>query len=176
MQKKGLIQVYTGDGKGKTTAAVGLAIRARGHNLKVCYLSFHKNPEKWGYAEQKILKKIGVNVFPLVKKHPFCDKKVSFESIRDECLEALEFIKKIFKEKKYDILILDEINISVRDGFLKEEELLDILKNKPESLEIIITGRDAPKKILELADLISEVRKIKHPYDRGIKARKGIEF
>ncbi|MEO0260967.1 MAG: cob(I)yrinic acid a,c-diamide adenosyltransferase, partial [candidate division WOR-3 bacterium] len=86
------------------------------------------------------------------------------------------FVEKIFNENKYDIIILDEINISVRDGFLKEEEILSLLDKKPYGIELILTGRGATEKMIEKADLVSEVKKIKHPYDKGIFARKGIEF
>lgn len=176
MKAKGLIQIYTGDGKGKTTAAVGLACRARGQGLKVCYIYFHKDPEKWGCGELKVLEKLGVTVKGFAKKHPHFNKKVTPKDVRKEYLEGLKFIKKVYKENKYDILILDEINISLRDGFLKEEEALDILNFKPEKLELILTGRGATKKIIKKADLASEIKKIKHPYDSGMKGRKGIEY
>lgn len=176
MKKKGLIQVYTGSGKGKTTAAVGLALRARAHNLNVCYIYFHKDPEKLGYSEHKILKQLGVEVKGFAKEHPHFFKNIDKNYIRKECLKALEFIKKIYKENKYDILILDEINISLRDGFLEEDEVLDVLNSKPENLELVLTGRNASKKIIERADLVSEIKKLKHPYDSGIYGRKGIEY
>jgi len=170
-----LIEVYTGDGKGKTSAVIGLVCRAKGHNLKVCYIYFHKNPEKWGYGEFKILKKIGVDVFGFAKEHPHFEK-VEKEKLREECLKGIEFIKKIYKEKNYDIVVCDEILISLRDGFLKEEEIIEIMEEKPENIELILTGRYITEKIIEKADLVSEIKKIKHPYDKGIKARKGIEF
>ena len=176
MKTKGLIQVYTGDGKGKTTAAVGLACRARGQGLKVCYVYFHKDPEKWGYGELKILEKLGVTVKGFAKKHPHFYKKVTPKDVRKKCLEGLKFVKKVYEENEYDILILDEIIISLRDGFLKEKEILDALSSKPEKLELILTGRDATKKIIKKADLVSEIKKIKHPYDSGMKGRKGIEY
>jgi cob(I)alamin adenosyltransferase len=173
--EKGLIEVYTGDGKGKTTAVIGLACRATGHNLKVCYIYFHKNPERWGYGEFKILEKIGVDIFGFAKEHPHFDK-VEKEKLREECLKGIEFIKKIYKEKKYDVIICDEILISLRDGFLNEEEIIKIMEEKPENIELVLTGRYITKKIIEKADLVSEIKKIKHPYDKGIKSRKGIEF
>jgi len=173
--EKGLIEVYTGDGKGKTTAVIGLACRAIGHNLKVCYIYFHKNPERWGYGEFKILKKIGVDVFGFAKEHPHFDK-VEKEKLREECLKGIEFIKKIYEEKKYDVIICDEILISLRDGFLEEEEIIKIMEEKPENVELVLTGRYITEKIIEKADLVSEIKKIKHPYDKGIKSRKGIEF
>lgn len=173
--ERGLIEVYTGDGKGKTSAVIGIVCRAKGHNLKVCYIYFHKNPEKWGYGEFKILKKIGVDVFGFAKEHPHFEK-VEKEKLREECLKGIEFIKKIYKEKNYDIVVCDEILISLRDGFLKEEEIIEIMEEKPENIELILTGRYITEKIIEKADLVSEIKKIKHPYDKGIKARKGIEF
>ena len=176
MTRKGLIQVYTGDGKGKTTATLGLAVRARGHNLKVCYIYFHKGPDRWEYGEHDTLQKLGVDIFGFAKKHPHFFKNIDHAKIRKECLRALEFVKKIYQENKYDILILDEINISVRDGFLKEEEVLGILDSKPKHLELIFTGRGVTKKIIEKADLVSEIKKIKHPYDVGVKRRRGIEY
>ncbi|MDP2754418.1 MAG: cob(I)yrinic acid a,c-diamide adenosyltransferase [Nitrospirota bacterium] len=176
MRRKGFIQIYTGDGKGKTTAAVGLAVRARGHDLKVCYVYFHKDPEKWEYGEHRVLEKLGVDVFGFAKKHPHFYKNIDPDDIRKECLIGIEFIKKIYQEKKYHILILDEINISLRDGFLKEEEVFEILDSKPEDLELILTVRGAPEKIIKMADLVSEIKNIKHPFDKGIKGREGIEY
>jgi cob(I)alamin adenosyltransferase len=146
--EKGLIEVYTGDGKGKTTAVIGLACRATGHNLKVCYIYFHKNPEKWGYGEFKILEKIGVDIFGFAKEHPHFDK-VEKEKLREECLKGIEFIKKIYKEKKYDVIICDEILISLRDGFLNEEEIIKIMEEKPENIELVLTGRYITEKIIE---------------------------
>jgi len=176
MQRKGLIQVYTGEGKGKTTAAIGLACRACGHNLTVCYISFYKEPKRWEYGEHRVLKRLGVKIYAFAVKHPHFYKNISKEEVRRECLKGLEFIKRIYREDKYDILILDEILIALRDGFLKEEEVLEILDSKPERLELILTGRGASKRMIEKADLVSEIKKIKHPYDKGIQTRKGIEY
>ena len=176
MKRKGLVQVYTGDGKGKTTAAVGLAVRARGHNLKVCYIYFHKDPEKWEYGEHRILKNLGARVFGFARKHPHFYRNIGKDKMREECLKGLEFIRKTCQKNKYDILILDEILISLRDGFLKEKEILEILRLRPKNLELILTGRGATKKIIEKADLVSRIEKKKHPYDVGIKGRKGIEY
>lgn len=176
MKRRGLIQVYTGDGKGKTTAAIGLACRACGHNLKVCYVCFHKDPKKWGCGEVRVLKNLGADVYEFAKKTPRFDKNIDPDDIRKECLEGLKFIKKIYQEKKYDLLILDEINISLHDGFLQEKEILEVLEKKPENLELILTGRDAAKRIIEKADLVSVIKKTKHPYDSGLKGRKGIEY
>lgn len=173
IMKKGLIEIYTGDGKGKTTAAIGLALRAKSHNLNVCFICFHKDIKR--YKEAKILKKIKIDLFSFARRHPFFEK-VDREKLRNECLDGINFIRKIFKEKKYDIVICDEILISLRDGFLKEKEIIEIMEEKPENIELVLTGRYVTEKIIENADLVSEIKKIKHPFDKGIKARKGIEY
>jgi len=174
LEKKGFIQVYTGDGKGKTTASVGQAIRARGHNFKVCFVYFFKNPKAVPYGELKVLKGLGIETVGFVPHHPHFNKNIPAERIREECLEALEAVKEIF-QKGYDMLILDEILIALRDGFLKEGEILELLATKPQSLEIVLTGRGATRKIIERADLVTEMKKIKHPFSRGIKGKEGIE-
>ncbi|HID10221.1 MAG TPA: cob(I)yrinic acid a,c-diamide adenosyltransferase [Candidatus Latescibacteria bacterium] len=173
--KRGLIQIYTGDGKGKTTASVGLAVRCVGHGLKVCFITFHKDPKRWGYGELEVLRKLGVEVFGFAG-HPHFDRRLKPEDVRCECLEGLKFARKVMREGNYDLLILDEINISIGDGFLKEEEVLSVLDEKPEGLEVVLTGRNAPEGLVERADLVSEVRKVKHPYDEGIPGREGIEY
>jgi len=175
LEKKGLIQVYTGDGKGKTTASIGQAIRAKGHKLKVCFVYFFKDLKAFPYGEMEVLKGLGIDTTGFVPHHPHFDKKISAKMIREECLAALEAIKEIF-QKNYDMLILDEMLIALRDGFLKEGEILDLLAKKPESLEIILTGRGATKKIIETADLVTEMKRIKHPLNRGVKGKEGIEY
>jgi cob(I)alamin adenosyltransferase len=176
MKKKGLIQVYTGDGKGKSTAAIGQAARAAGHGFKVGFVSFFKDPEVFRYGEYKSLEKLGINTFFFAKRHPHFDKKLSPDDVCQECSRGLEFIRGLFHDPSWDMLILDEINIAVRDGFLKEEEVLSLLETKPAKLELVLTGRGATKKTIEKADLVSEVREVKHHYRQGIKSRKGIEY
>jgi cob(I)alamin adenosyltransferase len=175
LEEKGLIQIYTGDGKGKTTASIGQAIRARGHKFKVCFVYFFKNLKDFSYGEVELLKGLGIEIVNFVPQHPHFYKNIPPEGIREECLKALESVKEIF-EKNYDMVILDEILIALQDGFLKEEEILQLLEKKPESLEIILTGRGATKKIIEKADLVTEMKKIKHPFHRGVKERRGIEY
>lgn len=174
--KQGLIQIYTGEGKGKTTAAVGLALRARGRNFKVGYIFFHKDPQKFGYVEIGLLKKVGVKVFGFCPKHPHFYKNLDLNSLRRQCLKGVNFIKKIFSEENFDVLILDEILVSLRSGFLKEKEVLEIMKLKPSGMELVMTGRGATSSIIKEADLVSEIKKIKHPFDKDIKGRKGIEY
>lgn len=176
MKRKGLIQVYTGDGKGKTTASIGLAIRAKGQGLNVCIIYFHKEPKRWRYGEYRIFKKIGIDAFGFAKKHPHFYKDLKDEDIRKECFKGLRFIEKIYEQKKYDLLILDEILISLRDGYIKEGEILEILDSKPKDLELVLTGRYVTEKIVKKADYVSEIKKIKHPFDKGIMGRRGIEY
>ena len=176
IMEKGLVHIYTGDGKGKTTAAVGLACSALGHNLKVCYVHFHKDPKKYGYCEIDNLKKLGATVLGFAKEHPFCDSGINKEQIKNEVENALIFLSEKIKAESFDLLILDEINISVRDGFLSEKNLLEFVKSKPAKLELVMTGREATQNLMDLADYVSFVQKLKHPYDKGVTSRKGIEF
>jgi cob(I)alamin adenosyltransferase len=175
MKERGLIQVYIGDGKGKSTAAIGQAVRAAGHGFKVGFVSFFKDPEAFGYGEFGSLQKLGVSTFHFARRHPHFYKDLSFDEVRRECLRGLEFIKELFADETWDMLVLDEINIALRDGFLEEEEILSLLELKPQKLELILTGRGATEGIIEKADLVSEVKKLKHPYEQGIRDREGIE-
>jgi cob(I)alamin adenosyltransferase len=176
MKKKGLIQIYTGAGKGKSTAAIGQAARAAGHGFKVGFLSFFKDPEAFGYGEYRSLEKLGVKTFLFAKKHPHFYKELNTDDVCQECSKGLEFIKELFRDPSWDMLVLDEINIAVRDGFLKEEDVLSLMEAKPEKLELVLTGRGVTEKMIEKADLVSEVKEVKHPYSQGVKSRKGVEY
>ncbi|MFP4047873.1 MAG: cob(I)yrinic acid a,c-diamide adenosyltransferase [Bacteroidales bacterium] len=174
--KKGLIHIYTGDGKGKTTSAVGLAVRALGHQFKVCYAYFHKRPEKYGYTEIKNLEKLGAEIFPIAQGHPCCDKDIKKDEHIELTNRQFKELKEFVYSKDFDLIIMDEAVVSVRDGFLKEDALVEFMKEKPESAELVVTGRGATTEMIELADYVSEVKKIKHPYDNKITAREGIEY
>jgi len=176
MRNKGLIQVYTGDGKGKSTAAIGQAVRAVGHNFKVGFVSFFKDPDVFGYGEYESLQKLGIKIFLFARKHPHFYKEINLDEVREECLKGVDFIKELFQDESWDMLVLDEMNIAVRDGFLKEKEVFSLLEAKPERLELILTGRGATERIIKKADLVSEIKEVKHPYDQGIKGREGIEY
>ena len=175
-KKTGLIHVYTGEGKGKTTAAVGLAARASGQGLKVCYASFHKRPEKYGYCEIQSLEHLGVKILILAKGHPHMDKSLDTEAIKNEVNEGLSLLKGMIEKEDYDMLVMDEILISVRDGYLEEEDLIDFIKGKPYSLELVLTGRGASPTVIEYSHYVTYMQKIKHPFDSGVSSRKGIEF
>ncbi len=172
----GLIHVYTGTGKGKTTSAVGLAARALGGGLKVCYTSFHKRPEKYGYTEIDSLRKLGATVINYAKGHPHLDGSIDSAVIYEETHNAITDLRELMEKEDFDLLIMDEILISVRDSYLEEELLINFINRKPEKLELVLTGRGATDNIIALADYVSNIEKIKHPYDKGIMSRKGIEF
>ena len=169
------MQIYTGDGKGKTTAAVGQAVRARGRGLNVCVIQFLKKNDSSG--EQGVLRKMGIDIKCFGGDYAF--RKL----MQKETKKAKEFFKKIMdgiiseiEQKHYDLVILDEINILVKKGLLNKKEVMNLIKNKPQNTELVLTGRGADKEIIELSDLVTECVKIKHPYDKKIKARKGIEL
>jgi len=173
--KPALIQVYTGDGKGKTTAACGLALRAAAHGLKVGFFRFFK-PARRG--EATVLKKIkNVKVYHPFPRHPAFGKysKLQLAGLYRNFPKAWEKVQQTIRKEKFDLVVLDEILIALRDGFLPEEKLILFLENKDEGCELVLTGRKLPPKIAEKAQLISEIKALKHPFP-GIKARKGIEF
>jgi len=172
---KGLVQVYTGNGKGKTTASLGLALRAMGHGYKVFMLQFMKGSKEYGelqaaekYLPNLIIVQSGLETF-VSKENP---SQADIELAR----QGLETAKKVIKEGHYDVVILDEINVALDFNLIDLDEVIEMVKNKPERLELILTGRYVPSKLAEYADLISEVSLVKHPYYKGVPARKGIEF
>ncbi|MEE9165541.1 MAG: cob(I)yrinic acid a,c-diamide adenosyltransferase [Nitrospinota bacterium] len=172
--EKGLIIVNTGDGKGKTTAALGTVFRALGYDYKVCMVQFIKG--SWHYGELDAAKKFSENFEFLPMGEGFTwetkDKK------RDTLVaqRTWELCKEKILSEKYKIVILDEINIAFRYNYLNVKEVVNFLKNKPEDLHIILTGRNAPPEIIEIADLVTEMKEIKHPFKSGVKAQKGIEY
>ena len=167
-----MIQVYTGDGKGKTTAALGLALRASGAGLKVYIGQFIKGKS---YSELKILKKLENIRIEQYGEGCFIKDKPSKIDIRLAC-KGLKRVRKIIAQRNYDIIILDEINVALHLGLLKLREVIDLLKNTPKDIEFILTGRWAHPNIKKLADLVSEIKDIKHYYKKGVMSRKGIEF
>ena len=168
----GLVQIYTGTGKGKTTAALGLAMRAAGHNLKIAIIHFMKI---WNYGEVKSLRKLGIDLFRygttelIDPKNP---SPVDFEQANKALSKAEELIEKA----GYDILILDEITVAVDFNLIPLKRVVDLLDKKPDNLELVLTGRKCPQELIERADLVSIINEIKHPFQKGLKARKGIEF
>ncbi|MDD5622891.1 MAG: cob(I)yrinic acid a,c-diamide adenosyltransferase [Actinomycetota bacterium] len=175
---RGLVIVNTGSGKGKTTAALGMAMRAAGHDLKVLILQFIKSGGRTG--EIKIIEKLK----PRVEMEQLGKGFIKFKDGRPQPDRAqIENANKSFKyarEKiysgKYDIIILDEINNIISYGLLKAEEVVGVIKNKPKDLCVILTGRNAPPELINIADTVTEMKDIKHAFRTGIRARKGIEY
>jgi len=173
-KKEGLIIVHTGNGKGKTTAALGLAFRAVGQNMKVLIVQFIKG--KWKYGEMVAAKKLGNNPEIYAMGEGFTWDTQNRERDMQKAREAFDFGIRKIREENYDMLIFDEINYVTSYGYLSVDLVIEFLKNKPKKLHVVLTGRDADPKLIEIADLVTEMKEIKHPYKKGIKAQKGIEF
>jgi len=175
---KALIQIYTGDGKGKTTAALGLALRAIGAEKKVAIVQFMKKPN---YSEHKAIKKyklpILIESFGIGYYKILGDKKPK-SAHQKAAQKALERARDIIANKKYDLIILDEINVAIGFGLINVNEVITLLTadRLQTTVEIILTGRKAHPKLKKLAHLVTDMKKIKHYFDDGVKARKGIEY
>jgi cob(I)alamin adenosyltransferase len=169
-----MIQVYTGNGKGKTTASLGLALRASGQKKKVMMIQFMKG--KVNYGELKSAKLLPGFTIKQFGRPTFVDKKNPAPADIKGAQEALDFAAKTIGSGKYDIIILDELNVALDFKLIPLDEALLMLAWVPRELELVITGRNAHPKVIKLADLVSEVREIKHYYRQGVQARRGIEF
>ncbi len=168
---RGLIQVYTGDGKGKTTAALGLAMRASGQGLRVGFIQFLKGifgGEHFFTSHYQAFDILQVSIGNLSAK--------SNDRLSEEVKQTLTYAEERMLKGEYDVLILDEIFIAIQQRLITTQQVLDLLDKKPDSLELILTGRNAPEAILQRVDLVIEMRKIRHPFERGIPARVGIEY
>jgi cob(I)alamin adenosyltransferase len=171
---KGLIQVYTGSGKGKTTAALGLALRAVGHRFRVLIIQFLKGGI--AYGELKSAKKLSPDLTILsMGRECFVDKKKPHPLDRRWAEKGWQLAKKSVMGEKYSVVVLDEINVAVEYGLVPLKELLELMKEKPEKVELILTGRWAKPEVLRLADLVTEMKEVKHYYRKGIESRIGIE-
>ena len=169
---KGCIQIYTGNGKGKTTAAIGLAIRAAGYGMKTYIGQFMKGQH---YGELTALRD-----HPCITIEQYGDVEcVHREEITqkhiDQAQQGLKQAREAMHSNQYDIIILDEINVAVWFDLITTEEVIELLNERPKNVEFILTGRRAPEAFLEMADLVSDVKEVKHYYNRGVKARTGIE-
>lgn len=173
--KKGLIIVNTGNGKGKTTAALGLAIRAWGQGLKVLILQFIKG--SWKYGELAAISKMDDNIVIMPLGEGFTNKNLEEkEKHKFVAIEALTTAEKEVKSKKWDMIILDEINYALKYDLLELNSVLKLLDEKDSSLHLVLTGRDAKEEIISRADMVTEMKELKHHYKNGIKAQRGIEF
>ena len=172
--KRQMIQIYTGNGKGKTTAALGQAFRALGHGKTVLLIQFMKKGR--GLGEVKAARRF--NKFKILQSGRADWVKKGKASLKDKQLaqEGLSFARKAIEKKRFDLIILDELNVAVAFGLVKARQVKGILKDKPKDLEIVITGRGLHPEILKIADLVSDIRELKHYYKKGIPARLGIEY
>ena len=190
---RGLIQIYTGNGKGKTTASLGQTVRSLGHNLKVLFVQFVKgnsftgeflfaqkfeNLTFWQFGRDCIYSSgVRENIISCSEcSECFIGKEGPNERDFKIVKKGWERVKEEIRKGAYDLLVLDEISLAVKFNLISKEDLIDFLKNKPEELEIILTGRDMPEDICHLADLVTEMKEIKHPYQKGISARWGIDY
>ena len=173
--QKGLIIVNTGNGKGKTTAALGLAIRAWGQGLKVLILQFIKG--SWKYGELAAISKMDDNIVIMPLGEGFTNKNLEEkEKHKFVAIEALTTAEKEVKSKKWDMIILDEINYALKYDLLELNSVLKLLDEKDSSLHLVLTGRDAKEEIISRADMVTEMKELKHHYKNGIKAQRGIQF
>ncbi|NLI74367.1 MAG: cob(I)yrinic acid a,c-diamide adenosyltransferase [Euryarchaeota archaeon] len=169
----GLVQIYTGNGKGKTTAALGLALRAIGNDLKVAMVQFMKSDQYYGeYHISKTLPNL--LLLPMGRDCLVYEGKAKQEDY-DAAEAALAKSKELLHSGEYDIVIMDEVNVTIHMGLIGVDKVVDVVKNRPPRVEMVLTGRYAPQELLDLADLVTEMKMIKHPYEKGVPARDGIE-
>ena len=172
--EKGLVQVYTGNGKGKTSAAFGLALRAIGRGLKVYIVQFIKGG--FDYGEAYVVDKLSNLQLRAFGRGQFVTTKPPDKQDVNLAEEALKLAKNVVGSGEYDIVILDEINVALSLKLIDLEEVMQLIKSKPQYVELVLTGRNAPAEVVEAADLVTEMREVKHPYSKGVAARKGIEY
>ena len=171
--RAGMIHVYTGDGKGKTTAALGLALRATGHGMRVCMIMFLKG--RWVYGERHSAKKIPrLEIAAYGQRHLIRGKPTAKDI--NEAQRAFQYAKQAVKSRKYVLVILDELTHAVNLGLVKLDDVMELIGEKPKNLELVITGRDSPIELTEVADYVTEFVEQKHPYRKGVRARRGIEY
>ncbi len=174
-QSRGMIHVYTGAGKGKTTAALGLAMRALGHGLKVYIIQFMKGNIRYGEVETA--RHLSPNiVIKQMGRESFVDRNNPDKIDIELAQKALQLAREVIDGRGYDIVVLDEINVAVDYGLISLEALLDIIDSKPPHVELILTGRYAKPEVIERADLVTEMVEVKHYYRKGVHSREGIEI
>ncbi len=177
MEKDGLVIVYTGKGKGKTTAALGIALRATGYGKKSCMIQFIKG--SWHYGEMDSSKRLEPEFEMIAVGKGFVgimDDKTSKEAHKEIAREAVKISNEKIQSGNYDIVILDEINYAVNLELISVDDVLNIIKSKPSKVDLVLTGNYAKDEVIDVADLVTEMREIKHPFQKGIKAKKGIDF
>jgi len=172
--ERGLVQVYTGNGKGKTSAAFGLALRAVGRGLRVFIIQFIKGG--FDYGELYVVDKLPNLTLKAFGRGKFVTEKPPEKEDVELANEALALAEETVKGGGYDVVILDEVNVALTLKLISLEKVLQLMKEKPKHVELVLTGRDAPEEMVEAADLVTEMREVKHPYNKGFPARKGLEY
>jgi cob(I)alamin adenosyltransferase len=175
--QKGLVIVFTGDGKGKSSAALGITLRAFGHKMYVSFIQFIKSPSDWG--EARAAERLGPEIEFVSLGKGFvncCGNTTPLDEHKRAAAEALTAARQRIHAASWDIVVLDEINIAVKLGLVDIKDVLDLVRSKPPELHLILTGRDAHPDIIAAADMVNEMRYIKHPYDTGVPAQKGIDY
>lgn len=172
---RGLVMVYTGNGKGKTTAALGLALRAVGHGQRVLMIQFMKGDPNYGEVQAATKYLPGFTVIQSGLPN-FVDRRNPSTKDLELAAQGLERAQQAVREREADLIILDEINVALSWGLVPLDKVLDLVRSKPEDVNLVLTGRNAHPQVTDLADLVSEVCEIKHHYRSGVKAQKGVEF
>ena len=172
--ERGLTQVYTGDGKGKTSAAFGLALRAVGRGLKVYVIQFIKGG--FDYGELYVVKHLPNFKLKAFGRGKFVTDVPPTEDDVKLAKEAFELAREVVSSGEYDVVVLDEINVALHLKLIGVEEVVDLIRSKPKHVELVLTGRYVSPEVVELADLVTEMKEIKHPYTKGVPPRKGIEY
>jgi len=170
----GMVEIFTGDGKGKTSAALGIALRAIGHGLRVHIVYFMKG--EFPYGEQKTLSRMPNDTFTRFGFESFVDPANVKPEEKEQARKALEAAREAMLSLEYDIVILDEVNVAVAWKLVDIEDVLRLISEKPEKVELILTGRYADPRLIEKADLVTDMVKVKHPYDKGTLSRRGIDY
>lgn len=173
---KGLIHIYTGDGKGKTTAAVGLVVRMAGYQKKTLFTQFLKDGSSNEISMLMQMKQVDVYSCKEKMKFVFMMNDSEKKDASSVIQNYFENVVKMIQKEEYDLLVLDEILDAIGTKLLQEQSLIDFLQNKPEKLEVVLTGRNPSQKLVEFADYVTKMEKEKHPFDQGLSAREGIEY
>jgi cob(I)alamin adenosyltransferase len=172
-RRQALVIVLTGHGKGKSTAALGVVLRAWGRGMKTVVLQFVKKRTA-NYGENRAARQLGIEMIPLGEGFTWLSKDI--EKDKATARECWELARQKIASGQYDIVVLDEMTYPMTYGWIAVEEVIDVLRQRPQGLHVIITGRDARQELIDFADLVTEMQEVKHPYQKGLKAQPGIDF
>ena len=173
--EQGLVSIFTGDGKGKTTAAIGTVVRAAGHGLRA-FVAFFMKGKDYVHGENNILSKLPNVTLASFGQNGWVDRDNIKPIHKEQARLALATAREAMLSGTYDLVVLDEINIAIDYGLIELDEVIKLINDKPQNVELILTGRNTDTRLVQMADLVTEMLMIKHPYARGIKARRGIDY